>query len=68
MVNPIVLEFDDPTFFAECSGACNQHYPGKKVGNYFGKAYTTRKWRRHPVCDNCGAPMRLLFEIERSTT
>jgi len=61
----ITLEFDDPTIFAICSGKCCQHRPGAKVGNYFGKAFTPRKWKRGPVCDNCGAPMRMLYEVPR---
>lgn len=64
MATPIKLDYDDPVVFAVCSGACNQHYPGKKVGNYFGKAYTERGWKRQPVCDNCSSPMRPIFEIE----
>lgn len=67
MPSPVKLEFDDPTVFAQCGGACNRHHPGKKVGNYFAKAYTDRKWKHGPVCDNCGAPMKLLYEIERGT-
>lgn len=66
-LQPIKLEFDDPTVFAKCSGACCQHFPGKKVGNYFAKAYTTRKWKRNPVCDNCGAPMTFLYEVGKET-
>lgn len=61
----ISLDFDDPTTFAVCGGSCNRSYPGKKVGNYFGKAYTDRKWKRGQVCDNCGGPMKFLFEVER---
>lgn len=61
----ITLEYDDPTIFAICSGDCCQHRNGKKVGTYFGKAYTVRKWKRSPVCDNCGSPMRKLHEVER---
>lgn len=61
----ISLNFDDPTIFAVCSGACNQHFRGKKVGSYFAKAYTVRRWKRRQRCDNCKAPMRLLYEVER---
>jgi len=59
------LDFDDPTIFAICSGACSQHGPGSKVGNYFAKAYTRRKWSKKPKCDNCAAPMRRLYEVEQ---
>lgn len=62
---PIKLEFDDPTIFAKCGGACCQHRNGKKVGTYFAKAYTERKWKRNPVCDNCGSPMVFLYQIEK---
>lgn len=61
----ITLNFDDPTIFAVCSGPCNQSRPGKKVGHYFAKAYTVRKWKRHPKCDNCMSPMRLVYEVGR---
>jgi hypothetical protein len=61
----IKLEFDDPTIFAKCSGACTRHYPGKQVGNYFAKAYTDRKWKRSPTCDNCKSPMQFLYEIRK---
>jgi hypothetical protein len=61
----ITLEFDDPTIFAICSGRCSRHGPGQKVGNYFGKAYTPRRWKRGPICDNCKAPMRMLYEVPR---
>jgi hypothetical protein len=61
----IKLEYDDPTVFAKCSGSCCQHQNGRKVGNYFAKAYTDRKWKRQPTCDNCNAPMQFLYEIEK---
>jgi hypothetical protein len=61
----IKLEYDDPTIFAICSGACCQHQTGKKVGNYFGRAYTVRLWKRSPTCENCHAPMRKLYEVEK---
>ena len=61
----ITLDYDDPTIFAICSGECCQHYRGKKVGNYFGKAYTVRKWKHGPVCDNCGSPMQAIYEVKR---
>lgn len=63
MAQPIKLEFDDPTIFAKCSGRCTRSYPGKKVGDYFAKAYTVRKWKRGQVCDNCGSKMAFLFEV-----
>jgi hypothetical protein len=61
----IKLEYDDPTVFAKCSGDCSRHYPGKNVDDYFAKAYTDRKWKRGPVCDNCNAPMKFLYEVAR---
>jgi len=64
MIQPIKLEFDDPTIFAKCSGPCTRSYPGHRVGHYFAKAYTVRKWRKGPVCDNCGSPMVFLYEVE----
>jgi len=65
MTVPLKLDFDDPTIFAVCSGKCNQHHPGKKVGDYFAKAYTVRRWKRKPKCDNCKALMKLIYEVER---
>lgn len=64
-MSEIRLEYDDPTIFAKCSGRCSRHHPGKRVGDYFAKAYTDRKWKRQPVCDNCGAAMQFLYEIEK---
>jgi hypothetical protein len=61
----VTLDYDDPTIFAKCSGQCCRSYPGKKVGTYFGKAYTPRRWKRGPKCDNCSAPMVLLYEVSR---
>jgi hypothetical protein len=61
----ITLNYDDPVIFAKCSGECCKSRPGKKVGNYFAKAYTERRWRHGPVCDNCNAPMVKLYEVER---
>jgi hypothetical protein len=61
----ITLDYDDPTIFAICSGKCTQHRPGKKVGDYFAKAYTPRRWKRGPKCDNCSADMRFLYEVSR---
>lgn len=59
----ITLNFDDPTMFAVCSGECGRRYRGKKAGNYYGKAYTTRQWKRGQECENCHSPMRLLFQV-----
>jgi len=64
-LEPIKLEYDDPTIFAKCSGACCQHRNGKKVGSYYAKAYTDRKWRKNPTCENCDSPMEFLYEIRR---
>lgn len=62
------LDFDDPTVFAICSGACSQHGNGAKVGSYFGKAYTRRKWSKKPKCDNCKSPMKRLYEVDQSSS
>lgn len=61
----ITLDYDDPTIFAICSGQCCRSYPGKKVGNYFGKAFTPRRWKRRPKCDNCGSVMTQIYEVPR---
>lgn len=64
-MSKITLDFDDPTIFAICSGACSRHGPGQNVANYFAKAYTVRRWKRKPKCDNCKAPMKRIYEVER---
>jgi len=61
----IQLNYDDPTVFAVCSGACNQHGPGRTVANYFAKAYTVRRWKKNPACDNCKSAMTAIYEIQR---
>lgn len=63
MARTISITRDDPTVFAVCSGRCTRTGPGVKVGSYFGKAYTERKFARGPVCDNCKSPMRELRRV-----
>lgn len=59
----ITLGPEDPTIFAGCP-RCNKRGIGVKIGDIFGKAYTARRWKREPVCDNCGGPLVKLFEVE----
>lgn len=62
-MNQINLSPEDPTIFAGCPN-CNQRGLGKKIGNYYSKAFTARRWKRNPVCENCETPLVLLYEIE----
>ena len=58
----ITLSPEDPTVFAVCP-TCRKVGNGNKPDHYFGKAYTERRWKRGPVCDNCNTPMEKLFEV-----
>lgn len=62
-MDKIALGPEDPTIFAICP-VCNRRGTGVKVGDIFGKAFTTRKWKRDPVCENCGGPLTKIREIE----
>lgn len=58
------LSPEDPVVFAKCP-SCQPTGRGLSVtGNYYGKAFTTRRWKRGPVCENCGTPLKKLFEVE----
>lgn len=60
----IFLNQEDPVIFAKCP-KCSRSGTGVKVGNYYGKAFTERRWKRNPVCENCETPLVVMFEIER---
>lgn len=60
MARNVTLTREDPTVFAVCTGPCVRRGKGTKVGRYYGRAFTTRKWARNPVCENCKSPMREL--------
>lgn len=60
----ITLGPEDPTIFAKCE-KCDKHGSGTKPDTYFGKAYTERRFKRGPKCDNCDGPMTKLFEVGR---
>jgi hypothetical protein len=62
-VDKIVLGPEDPTIFAICQ-ICNKRGLGVTVGDIFCKAFTARKWKRNPVCDNCGGSLTVVREIE----
>lgn len=57
------LTREDPTVFARCSGRCGRKGKGTILGtrpgasSYYGRAFTTRKWAKGPVCENCKSPM-----------
>lgn len=61
-MDKIVLGPEDPTIFAVCP-VCNRTGTGVKIGDIFCKAFTLRKWKRNPVCDNCGGELTKLREI-----
>lgn len=65
MARTVTLTREDPTVFAVCTGPCNRGGKGVKVGRYYGRAFTTRKWSRNPVCENCKSPLR---EVSRVVT
>lgn len=61
----ITLGPEDPTIFAKCPN-CDKHGDGVKPDAYYGKAYTERRFKRGPVCENCETPMVKLFEVDRN--
>ena len=60
----LTLTDRDLTVFAKCSGLCARRGRGASVLRYFGKAYSERRWRTSPVCDNCGSPMAELHRVQ----
>ena len=63
-MSDIFLNQEDPTIFAKCPNCCKTGR-GVPVGNYYSKAFTERRWRRDPVCENCETLLVKVFEIER---
>lgn len=64
-MDKISLGTEDPTVFAKCP-KCTKRGRGVKVGDYFSKAFTERRWKRGPVCDNCSTPLVAVFSIDVS--
>lgn len=62
-MSKITLGPEDPTIFAICP-VCNKRGKGVRIGDIFGKAFTPRRWKREPVCDNCNGPLTKIREIE----
>lgn len=63
-MDKVMLSAEDPTIFAKCP-VCTKSGRGVKVtGNYYGKAFTARRWKRNPECENCGTPLVKMFEVE----
>lgn len=63
------LDLSDPTIFAKCPRCCAS-YLGKKVGDYYAKAYPRRREDRTAadvvaaqVCENCQTPMQFMYEV-----
>lgn len=62
MESKVSLGPEDPTVFAKCPN-CSKTGTGVKIGDIFGKAYTARRWKREPVCENCDGKLVKLFEV-----
>ena len=62
METKVNLGPEDPTIFAKCP-VCNKTGKGVKIGDIFGKAYTPRRWKRDPECENCGGKLIKVFEV-----
>jgi len=65
-MHDITLTDSDPTVFARCDACATgkgRAGLGRAFGNYFGKAFTSFRWRKGQVCDNCGGPLTVVFEI-----
>lgn len=63
------LDLSDPTIWAKCP-KCTSSYLGKKVGDYFAKAFPRRRKERttaevvaQQVCENCGGPLEFMYEV-----
>lgn len=63
MTDKITLGPEDPTVFAICP-ICNKRGTGVKIGDIFCKAFTARRWKRQPTCENCDSQLVLLREVE----
>lgn len=63
MPDKISLSPEDPTIFAKCPRCCKTGR-GEKIGDIFLKAYTTRRWKRDSLCENCGSQLIVIFEVQ----
>jgi hypothetical protein len=57
------LNSEDPIIFAHCPN-CNKRGRGVKVGNYYSKAFTERRWRKGQNCENCDTPLVVVFVVD----
>lgn len=62
MADKVSLSPEDPTIFAKCPRCCKSGV-GQKLGDIFLKAFTVRRWKRSPICENCGTDLIILYEI-----
>lgn len=62
-MDKINLSPEDPTIFAGCP-RCNKRGIGRTVGDIYCKAFTLRRWKRNPVCENCATPLELIYEVQ----
>lgn len=63
MASQVNLSPEDPTIFAKCENCCKRGR-GVKIGDIFLKAFTERRWKRDPECENCGSLLTALYRIE----
>ena len=64
MTNPVTsLSSEDPTIFASCPN-CNKKGNGVKVGQYYSKAFTERRWKKGQNCENCNTPLVVLYTVD----
>lgn len=68
-MSDVRLELSDPSVWGKCP-KCTSSYLGKKVGDYFAKAFPRRRKGRTAadvlavqVCENCGGPLELMYEV-----
>lgn len=62
-MDKITLGPEDPTVFAICA-RCNRKGIGVTIGDIFCKAFTARRWKREPTCENCGGHLTAIRIIE----
>jgi hypothetical protein len=62
-MSKVALGPEDPTIFAKCPN-CTKTGIGVKVGDYFSKAFTARRWKKSPACDNCNTTLVKIYEVE----
>lgn len=66
----ITLDPSDPTIWGKCP-KCTASYPGKKVGDYYAKAFPRKREGRTAAevlagqtCENCGSVLEFMYEVK----